>query len=264
MKKMFGAGLLALASSLSLAGCNVVSNTANTSSNPTGPTLDTTVSTAGLSLANTAGGGAVLGQVYFDNASTIGIASGGNPDDLQTFQITSPTTGAISFAPVAGQLPGIYPVQVNAVDGSGNLSSVYFIAYVYASTNGTDNATAPLVINVPASSLGTGGDATISLGVHNGFDSITGQNVTLTPIAGSASKVNGDIELTTNVVATPISNTDTATLTTGILVPLGGAPVAGAGSTGCINGMLMVLTAQPYYDSLTPAPFQEDICINLT
>lgn len=261
MNKTAGLAALATAIALGLSGCNTASNSVNS-----GPSLNTGNSVAGLALAATAGGTGTSGYVSFNNASTINISTGGNPDNLNTITINT-SNGDVSLAPIAGELPGIYPIYISAADSSGNTAAALLQAYVYgtsgsAAAGNAQNSTAPSVITFPAASLGAGGNGTLTIGVRNGLVNVSTQGIALTPAVGTVNAVNGDISIG-SVIANDIANTDTATLTANFVVTT--LPVAGAGSSGCSNGTLLVLQARPYYNNgENPPTYQEFICLNFS
>ena len=261
MKSVIGAGLLALAG-LGLAGCNTASNDVATN---TGPSLNTGLSTAGLYLAATLGGADAHGSIWFNNASSIKIPSGGNPDGLTTFTVNA-STGTITLTPDAAQYPGIYPIYINGIDSSGVSNTQLFQAYLYGTAGGVAvpaNSTQPPVATFSVSGLtGATGNAsgTVSLGIHNGIVDDTVQAPTATIVSGNANAASISI---TSTFTVPITATDRGTVSTTFKYNF--MPTAGAGASTCSDGVLLLLSAKPYYNNLqSPAPFQEYVCLMLT
>jgi hypothetical protein len=263
MKSVIGAGLLALAG-LGLAGCNTASNDVATN---TGPTLNTGLSTAGLYLDATVSGADATGSIWFNNASSIKIPSGGNPDGLTTFTVNS-STGKITFTPDTGQIPGIYPIYINGTDSSGVSNTQLFLAYLYGTSGGvavpansTQPPVAPFSISVNGLTGPTGNSSgTVSLGIHYGFSDDTVQAPTATIVSGNANAASISI---TKTFIFHITGTDKGNVSTTFKYNF--MPSAGAGASTCSNGVLLLLSAKPYYNNLqSPAPFQEYVCLMLT
>lgn len=258
--KRAGLGLVC-ASALLLAACG-----SSSSPSTSGPSFDTSLSQAGLEAVLEVGQTANY-YVYFTGATSEGLDSGGNPDNIPLTLDSTGTTGLLTLSPPSTAIPGIYSLLIYGAD-SGGTSQVTFNATVYPAGNLSGHPT--ILTFVPDASQPTAGvvGGTVTMPVRTGLD-LVASSATFSVPAGTTG-ITVDSTTVTPVSPAPASTPDAVivsahfTVTRNSVTPgsvLPGTVTDDAGNS-YNTGLVLTLLATPPSNSLTQLPYAETVYIN--
>jgi len=259
--KRAGLGLVC-ASALLLAACGSSSSSTSTS----GPSLDTGLSQAGLEASLEVGQSANY-YAYFSGATSEGLDTDGNPDNLPLTLDSTGTSGKLTLSPTSTTMPGIYSLLIFGAD-SGGTSQVTFDATVYPAGNLSGHPT--ILTFVPDASQPTagvvGGTVTLpartglalvassaTFSIPSGTGGITVDSTTVTPVSPALTNTPDAVIVSAHLTVTRNS------VTPGAVKP--GTVTDNAGNS-YSTGLELVLLATPPSNGLTLLPYAESVYIN--
>jgi hypothetical protein len=253
---------------LMLAACG--SKSSGSSGSP--PALAINLSTPGLtSTVEIGDANPWVSYVYFTGATTQGVDTGGNPDNLQTLTMdTTGATGKVTLVPLLpvtnpstsvttpGITPGIYTVAIGAQNAYGSASQAVIFNVLPAGQFTGHPTVVPFDMHHT-----TNYSQTITLGVRNGIIDQATQAVSLATLPGATGVTvgSGAADLTGGITVTQVGASDSSTITANISIntaTLSTSAVTDSSGTAYSNGVLLKLTSLPEAtNGYTPIPYVE-------